>query len=269
MSMSSTVRWMTTFAAVTYNVLAQSYAYPDRYPASPPQALDAPSRRTLLLERIAGLDADLLCLQELEPAVHSDLRTSLDTTHHGGYVQRSGRPDGVAVFARRSLFGWRGQHELHYRATRPGYDDVAVVVELELDGRPLYVASTHLTWQPDPTPPAEHIGHRQMLELLDHRDATAPDGTWILAGDFNAGPGSVVLDSARQRGMDDGCRSQRPADTAAVNGRPRRLDYLLYSAGRLDPRPGALPDLSRDTVLPSLTEPSDHLPLRVHFSTVA
>ncbi|MFD4941436.1 hypothetical protein ACFVYE_15410 [Streptomyces sp. NPDC058239] len=38
--------------------------------------------------------------------------------------------------------------------------------------------------------------------------------------------------------------------------------------GRLEPRPGVLPKLFRDTALPSLTEPSDHLPLRVDFSPI-
>ncbi|MBC6461583.1 hypothetical protein [Actinomadura sp. HBU206391] len=44
-----------------------------------------------------------------------------------------------------------------------------------------------------------------------------------------------------------------------------QLDYLLFSADRLAPHPGTLPKLSPDTAMPSLTEPSDHLPLRVDF----
>ena len=105
-----------------------------------------------------------------------------------------------------------------------------------------------------------------MRELLAHRDATAPDALWLLAGDFNAISQSAVVAAALERGMDESCRTQRPWDTCAINGRPRKIDYLLYSAGRLAPQPGVLPRLTRDTALPSLTEPSDHLPLRVEFS---
>lgn len=263
-----TVRDMTAFTAVTYNLLAQSFAHPDRYPLSCPEALDPTRRHALLLDRIEALDADLLCLQEVEPAVHADLRLRLQATHDGVLVQRDRRPDGVAVYARRARFGWAGHDVLHFAAQRRGDDDLALSVRLTLDDQPIHVACTHLAWQPESTPQAEHVGHRQMLELLGHRDATAPDATWIFAGDFNALSQSIVLAAARQRGMDESCRTQRPWDTCAINGRPRKLDYLLYTTGRLDPHPGRLPKLSRESVLPSRTEPSDHLPLSVDFTPV-
>ncbi|GAA3769225.1 hypothetical protein GCM10022225_64950 [Plantactinospora mayteni] len=257
---------MTTFTAVTYNVLAQSFAHRDRYPLSCPEALDPTRRHALLLARIDELRADLLCLQELEPAIYDDLRARLLTTHHAAYVQRRQRPDGAAVFARRSLFGWLGHDELHFQTQRSGDHNLALVVQLTIDDQPLHVACTHLAWQPESTPRAEHVGYHQMRELVTHRDAVAPTATWIFAGDFNATSQSIVLAPALERGMEESCRSQRPWDTSAVNGRPRKLDYLLFSAGRLQPRPATLPRLSRDTALPSLTEPSDHLPLRVDFS---
>jgi len=263
-----TVRHMKTFTAVTYNVLAQSFAHRDRYPLSSPEALDPVHRHALLLARIEALDADLLCLQELEPAVYDDLRARLEATHHPAYVRRDRRPDGAAVFARRALFDWLGHEVLYFEARRPGDDGLALVVRLTLDGRPLHVACTHLAWQPGSTPRAEHVGCRQMRELVAHRDAVAPDATWIFAGDFNAVSRSDVLAAALERGMDESCRSQRPWDTCAINGRPRKLDYLLFSAGRLAPSPGVLPKLFGDTALPSLTEPSDHLPLRVDFTPV-
>ncbi|MCF2531797.1 endonuclease/exonuclease/phosphatase family protein [Yinghuangia soli] len=255
-----------TFSAVTYNVLAQSFVRPDRYPLCPREALDPARRRGLLLDRVEALDADLLCLQELEPAEYEDLRARLAATHDAVYARRSRRPDGLAVFARHTRFGGLEPRELRFAAQRPGGDDLALIVRLTLDGQPLHVACTHLAWQPESTPRDEHVGRRQMLELLAHRDATAPDATWILAGDFNATSRSNVVAAALERGMDESCRTQRPWDTCAINGRPRKIDYLLFSEGRLAPRPGALPELSRDSALPSLTEPSDHLPLRVDFS---
>jgi endonuclease/exonuclease/phosphatase family metal-dependent hydrolase len=255
-----------TFSAVTYNVLAQSYIRGDHYPRSPPEALEPSRRHALLLARIGELDADLLCLQELEPAVYDALRTRLGATHHAAYAQRRERPDGAAIFARRSRFGWAGHDVLRYRAHRPATDDLALVAALTTGRESLHVVSTHLTWQPEWTPPAEHLGRRQMLELLAFRDASARAEIWIFAGDFNAISQSAVLTVAQERGMDESCRCQRPWDTTAINGRPRKIDYLLFSTGRLTPRPGTLPKLQRDSVLPSLTEPSDHLPLRVDFA---
>jgi endonuclease/exonuclease/phosphatase (EEP) superfamily protein YafD len=255
-----------TFSAVTYNVLAQSYVRRDHYPRSPPEALEPARRHALLLARIEQLDADLLCLQELEPSIYDALRARLGATHHAAYAQRRGRPDGSAIFARRSQFGWAGHDVLHYQAHRPDTDDLALVTSLTAGGEPLHVATTHLTWQPESTPHAEHLGYRQMLELLAFRDASGRRDTWIFAGDFNAISQSAVVTVALERGMDESCRSQRPWDTTAINGRQRKIDYLLFSTGRLTPQPGVLPKLHRDSVLPSLTEPSDHLPLRVDFT---
>lgn len=257
---------MKTFTAVTYNVLAQSYVHADRYPMSPREALEPAGRHVRLLDRIVDLEADLLCLQELEPALHDDLRSRLDATHHSAYARRRGRPDGAGLYARRPLFQWHGHDVLHFQAQRPGDDNLALIVQLTLDGQTVHVACTHLAWQPNRTPETAHVGYRQMLELLDYRDTSAQQATWVFAGDFNATAQSTVVMAALQRGMDESCRSQRPWDTTTINGRPRKIDYLLHTAGRLTPHARALPTLSSDTALPSLAEPSDHLPLQVDFA---
>ena len=93
------------------------------------------------------------------------------------------------------------------------------------------------------------------------------DITWLLGGGVNATSQSPVLAAAYERGFAESWRAQRPWDTTAINRRPHRIDYLLYFAGRLDPRPAVLPNHGRDTVMPSVHEPSDHLPLTVSFAT--
>ncbi len=260
---------MEGFSVVTYNVLAQAYLYQERYHRSPAEAIDADRRRRQVVSRIALADADLLCLQELEPDVCQAVSARLATNHGWAYARRGQRPEGVAIFARRSSFDWRGHDEVHYDAHRAGDDDLALVVRLGFHGQPLWVCCTHLTWQPDPTPERDHLGRRQLLQLLAYRDRVGRTDTWIFAGDFNASPHSAVLAVGLQSGMDDANRGQRPRDTAVVNGHPRTLDYVLYSAGRLRPHPHALTDLTTGPALPSLTEPSDHLPLRVDFTWVA
>jgi endonuclease/exonuclease/phosphatase family metal-dependent hydrolase len=254
----------TIFTAATYNVLAQSFAHADRYPHSPPEALDQDRRHALLVDRIEQLDVDLLCLQEVERDLYGEVWNRLRRTHEGAYAGRETRPDGVAVFAKRYPFGYLKHDVLRLESNRDRSPNLAVIAHLTLGGRPLRVVCAHLASEPRSTPRAEHAGYHQMLELLAHRDSVAPDDTWIFAGDFNANSRSFVLDAARERGMVDSC--PRPWDTAVINGRRRELDYLLFTDGRLKPDPGPPPNLSNDLVLPSCTEPSDHLPLRVEFT---
>jgi len=258
----------TKFSTATYNVLAQCHIRGDRYTLSPPEALDADKRRRLLLARLDGHPVDLLCLQEVEPDLFELLRARLDASHQSAFAPRGSGREGSALFARRSVFAWDGLEVLPFAAQRRHERNLALIARLTVAGRPLHVAVTHLAWQPDDTLPAEHVGRQQIAELLDRRDAAPADATWIVAGDFNAISQSVVLEEAYRRGLAESCRTQRPWDTTAINRRPRKTTYLLFSEGRLQPEPGILPRLTRETVMPSLTEPSDHLPLRVDFTTI-
>lgn len=250
------------FIAVTWNVLAQAYVSPDRYPVSPPEALDPHLRRRRIIERLITLDADLLCLQEAEHDVFRELQAAIGDRYTSSLVLKVGKVEGCALFARRSVFEWVGNETLRYQATSGGHAPLAQLVHLRFDGGPLSVANTHLTFQPEATP--DHLGHAQLRELLARRDELAPS-TWLFAGDFNALSSSAVVRAALDGGLEESCLSQRPWDTCNINGRCRKIDYLLTTAGQLVAEPLPLPALTRTTPMPSLTEPSDHLPLAVRF----
>ena len=100
-----------------------------------------------------------------------------------------------------------------------------------------------------------------MLELLDHLGP----GPLIVAGDLNSLSEGPAVRAALARGLRLACRRQRPWDTCNIGGRRRKLDYLLYRPAHLDPTPAPRPRLRRDDPLPSLTQPSDHLPVAVSF----
>lgn len=256
------------FSAATYNILADAYVKPGRYPHSPPAALEPGTRRQRLLARVSALAVDLLCLQEVEPAAHAAIAGRLGDEYVGVYAPRRGRPDGASLFVRSGPLALVGHEVMHYRSHARGDDQVALLGLLRFAGQRLIAASTHLQWCSEDTPAEQHIGRAQLVELLDRTERDA-DAIWILAGDFNATADSAVLRAATGRGMALAAAGQRPWDTCNANGRPRKLDYLLYSEGRLDPRPGPLPPLRGDTPMPSLVEPSDHLPLRVEFTARA
>ena len=244
---------------VTYNVLAQAYAHADRYPNSPPEALRAGPRRALLLKRITDFDADVYLLQEVEADLFAALVSALPG-HEGRYAPRGdGRPDGVALFVRRSAAALRDERTVRY-VCEP---QVALVARLEVGARSLWVASTHLRWQAPRTAPSAHIGRQQLAELIAAMPAGAPR---IIGGDLNANSQSPVIVEAEASGFRLSCRTQRPWDTTNINGRRRKIDYLLYEPQALLPEPGTLPRLERRTPMPSMTEPSDHLPLWVRFS---
>lgn len=257
------------FSAATYNVLANTYVKPERYRGCPPGSLEPGPRRRLLLDRIAGLDVDLLCLQEVEADAHEAIAARLGEGFAGVYAKRHGRPDGASLFARRSCLSLDRHEVLHYRAHADGDDQLALIGHLRVGSHRLVVASTHLQWCADATAPEQHTGRAQMIELLDQLARVGEGATTMVAGDLNATSQSPVIAAALERGLVLGARTQRPWDTCNANGRPRKLDYLLVSAGRLEAHPGSLPTLRRDTPMPSLTEPSDHLPLRIDFRLVA
>jgi len=257
-----------TFTAVTYNILAQAYTLPDRYPLSPPETLQPSHRRPLLLDRVAALDADLYCLQEVEPDTFDAIVDRLGPAYHPLYTQKHNKPDGAALFLRRAAFTLTHHETLHYRDVDPGYDHLALIARARhtASALELTVASTHLRWQRRGTPPETHQGRLQLLQLLDHIAGLHPDTPALIAGDLNALSDGPVIRAALDRGLRLSCRSQRPWDTVNIDGRRRKLDYLLYSPERLQPAPGTLPKLQRDTPMPSHTEPSDHLPVFVRYT---
>ena len=93
---------MLPLAVASYNVLADAYVRPERYAGVPLVALDFMSREPLLLRRVAGLGADVVCLQEVEHALYPTLEDYLRPQGYVGHYARKGnnKPDGCATFVR-------------------------------------------------------------------------------------------------------------------------------------------------------------------------
>jgi mRNA deadenylase 3'-5' endonuclease subunit Ccr4 len=252
------------FCAVSYNILANAYVVPDRYPLSSADDLEPVARRQRLLTTIRELDADLFCLQEVEADAHAEIATALGHEFESALALRPGRSEGCASYWRRDRFELEGHELLHYRASDGDGSQLALLVRFRRGQHRLLVANTHLRWQPHRTAIAEHVGRQQLLELLAlrEREHTTP---WIIAGDFNATADSPVVAAALERGFELGCRALRPWDTTNINGRCRKLDYLLYSKAELIPKPSPQVRLERNTPMPSRVHASDHLPIRVEF----
>lgn len=243
---------------ISYNILAQAYLLPERYLGIPPEFLEAEARQSRLIQHIQSMDADLVCLQEVEPAFFEKLQAALPALH-GLYAPKTGRPDGLATFYKPSLT-LTHQQVLHFENADPGYDHIAQILCFEGPESAFRLGNTHLRWQRNDTPESKHQGVLQLTELLDAMD-TLPASPRVICGDLNANAGSPVIARARERGLRPPPHEGRPADTAIINGRFRRLDWVLFELRGMRGQERPLPSLKHVGHMPGAVEPSDHLPL--------
>src|SRR5262245_38431708 len=258
------------FTVASYNVLAQAYAHPKRYPGVPAASLERAARTASLLRRIEGLNADLLCLQEVEQECFDLLQDGLrEAGYVGAWAQkRLGKPDGCATLWRSGRFVREGEHRVFFQdglAGGPASGHVALAMILSDAGRRLGVVNTHLKWD-DPKRPAEQRWcYRQAKELLAWtRDLRPAPEAWILCGDLNVAPGDDVLSLLRQ-GLLDAFEGQDGAHTCLASGHTAKIDHILHSAA-LRARPKPPPPLDGISALPSAEEPSDHVPLEAELA---
>lgn len=269
---------------VTYNVLAQAYTDPSYYPHLDPADLAPERRQPVLLDQLVQLaqqGAQVILLQEVEPALHQRLEPRLRSLgYQGVYAQKgAGRPDGCATFYHEQL-ALRDQRVLRYAdgvAGRADSGHLALILSLMHPAHPapLRIANTHLRWEPETTPASQRLAGRELAELLANlvpeRVGAPPVGPLILGGDFNLRPDSPILEQVRAAGLLDshaGPAGAARAPTAFANGRASSLDYLWHSADlRAAPRP--LPPLGPEAPIPAPGQPSDHLPLCASFSADA
>jgi endonuclease/exonuclease/phosphatase family metal-dependent hydrolase len=252
-----------SITVATYNVLADSYVRPSFYPDVPPERFDRARRRDDVVAAVAALDVDVLCLQEAEVATFAALQRALAPLGYVGLLAtKTGRTEGCAAFVRRPAVTLTGGHASPFR---DGSGHVAQVLFLEHEGRPLGVVNTHLKWAPSDASPEQQHGARQGRQLVAELAEVGPRcPAWVVCGDLNADAASPVLRAFFDAGLLDAFATLPDAFTCVANGRARRIDFLLHSpALNADPLPP--PPLDDATVLPSESEPSDHVPIAACF----
>ena len=259
------------FTFATYNVLASAYVTPLRYPNTPIALLEPVYRTKAVVERVARIATDILCLQEVEESLFAALSTRLaEVGYVGEWVKKGGsKPDGCATFARRATVGWVRSTSLYYDDANPGTGSsghVAHVVAVRIDGQVLAIANTHLKWDPPRLPPEQCYGRRQALQLLRARATLAPEGeAWIVCGDMNTPPTGDVVAVMAEAGFDYPQRGRPAAATCVANGRASMIDFLFHDGALIaEPLPQAT--LADGISLPNSVEPSDHVVLSATLS---
>ncbi|MFF3392118.1 poly(A) polymerase [Streptomyces sp. NPDC002669] len=234
----------------------------DRYDSD---RIDTARRRPLLLDALEAADADVIALQEAEPALLALLLAApwvrRDYTFWADPAGRDVADCGLLLLSRCPV------REAGLHALGPHKAVAAVVVETS-DG-PFTVAVTHLS--------SDHSSNgagRRAAELTDLATGLAAvEGDVALLGDFNDGG-----DTPQERlGMADawsrvhGAGDRTPTFDPSVNplaavssltGRASRLDRVLLRSERLRPVAAVL---LGDTAAPDGLYVSDHFGVRVEL----
>ena len=244
----------------SWNLLADSYMDRERYARSPASVLDPARRHPALVEGCRRLDADVLCLQEVEPVVYALLARELRPLgYEPRYGPKAGKPEGCATFYRLARAPAAITEVLHYQDGEEEGERSGDVALITFHHRGPAVVNTHLRWSPPEVPPDRRAGVRQAREL-SARIGRSPEHPWIVCGDLNAPPGSPELEALREAGLADAHAAFGDAPTVNAVGGARRRDFLLHGP-ELDADPDPLPPLGADEVLPGEGRPADHLPV--------
>ncbi|XP_027859567.1 2',5'-phosphodiesterase 12 [Xiphophorus couchianus] len=211
---------------VSYNILADVYAQTDLsktvlYPYCAPYALQLDYRQNLVKKELAGYNADIICLQEVDKGVFVDsLTPALDAFGLDGVFRlKEKQHEGLATFYCRSKFRLLSRHDimlsealtsdplhselLEKLSANNGLKDrilqrstalqVSVLQDLDNSERKVCVANTHLYWHPK----GGNVRLVQMGVALQHLSQViadvAPGAPLVFCGDLNSSPGSGVV----------------------------------------------------------------------------
>lgn len=258
------------FSVASYNVLAGAYVQRAWYRRTPALVLDPAWRVPALVQHISKLQADILCLQELEPETFVGLRTFLGERGYGAqYARKSaGRPDGCAILYRREAFELINLRAIAYAdgaGVAPDTGYIALTALFRSGAGALGVINTHLTWDPPNTPREAQRGLRQAQQLVAEYEISAAQARgWIIGGDFNSTPSSEVVSVMERVGLKYAHRALADVFTCNIGARARMIDYLFYSPA-LHADPVTPTRIDDQTILPSAEQPSDHVAIVSKF----
>ncbi|KAJ6649851.1 2',5'-phosphodiesterase 12, partial [Pseudolycoriella hygida] len=230
------------FRVVTYNLLADLYADSDYsrsilFPYCPPYALAIDYRKQLFMKEIAGYNADIICLQEVDGKVFDlDLLPFLQMSNYiGMYKSKGATAEGLATFVNSKKFSlvkncginigenistldifdelWRkiqSNEPLVKRITERSTAVHVTTVKSNDSDKVLVIANTHLYFHPDAAhirllqiafcmKYVESVYHQTKQELnLDENDISI-----IFCGDFNSVPDGGIFKLMTQRHVEE------------------------------------------------------------------
>lgn len=252
-----------TLNLVSYNILANSYVKPQWFSKADKDILDWEVRKEFLYQKIINFHADVLCLQEVEPAVYAELNEILaGQGYSGDYQKKSGKPEGCATFVK-TQHEFLGSEVIYYHQnTARTSGHLALVTCLGWQGKIIKIMNTHIKWDKSSPDTYEHIGYHEVLELLAYAQTNQGLGL-IICGDFNAQANSDLIQEIIRHDFVD-VYAAEPKFTSNSNQKAKRIDYIFVNK-YLDVRAESIVDIDDQTILPTKNEPSDHLAIRARI----
>ncbi len=166
------------FSVLTYNILCHTYASQTHYGYTPSQALSWDYRKELILQEIRELNADIVCLQEVDMDNFNEyFRVQLAYNDYKGVFWPKSRArtmaekeaklvDGCATFFKGNKFvlldkqiidfantainrpDMKGEHDIFNRVMPRDHIAVVTFFENRLTGSRCIVANAHIFWDP-------------------------------------------------------------------------------------------------------------------------
>nr|GEW73277.1 carbon catabolite repressor protein 4 homolog 4 isoform X1 [Tanacetum cinerariifolium] len=103
------------FRVVSYNILAQAYVKSSIFPHSPSACLKWKARSPVILDVLKNLDADILCLQELDEYDNFYKEKVAQNDYSSIYIKRSGKKlDGCGIFYKHKKIGLVIEEKIDY-----------------------------------------------------------------------------------------------------------------------------------------------------------
>ena len=248
------------FTMATWNTLATAYIRREYYPRTPAELLDPAWRVPAIVAHARGLDADILCLQEVETEVFHAMQQGLEGYHGIHELKGKNKRDGCATFFRTDSFTLLNNFRIEYR-DHSGH--ISQFVLLGHAGKRLAVVNTHLKWDPPDALRETQWGFGQIFQAMEIFDAIRSNGQ-VICGDFNAPVASEVGGALFAAGFDYAHKGIPGLASCNSNGKAKLIDHLFWR-GSLSTHGYAPPAIDGITPLPSASQPSDHLPLVARF----
>jgi endonuclease/exonuclease/phosphatase family metal-dependent hydrolase len=149
------------------------------------------ARRNLLVEGLSALQPDFIALQEVSlpenPADWLAHELGLEYCYLSAKTGFEASREAIAILSRRPISA-RATLDLE------GQQRVAQYVQLDMEGRSLVIANTHLYWQPGNSA----VRLRQVGRIIRWLQDLPPEMPVIVCGDFNGTPETTALAVMRQ-----------------------------------------------------------------------